>query len=140
MYFIGTGKLEHGFRISVVLDEDSRFILGYAIGKFHKTRLKKSEKYSELESAAINSANKTVLEYGLESINDPQKSVKVSSFFSSLKTECIDGLYCETEDELQQFIGAYLKYYNFERLHSGLKYKTPYEVLQSKIIKQPTMP
>ena len=135
MYCIGTGKLEHGFRISVVLDEDSRFILGYAIGKFHKARIKNGEKCSELENAAIKSANEVALEYGLESINDPQKSVKVSSFFSSLKTECIDGLYCETEDELQQFIGEYLKYYNFERLHSGLRYNTPYEVLQSKIMK-----
>lgn len=94
MFYRGTGKADHGFRVSIIMDADSRFILGYSIGTYHKEKPKKGEKFSELEKAAIAMAEKTLAEYGVVDeegnalrIVDPGKNTRCSAFFGSLAAE-----------------------------------------------------
>ena len=51
------------------------------------------------------------------------------SFFAALKTEWIDRMIFATRAEARQAIVTYIEvFYNRQRLHSGLDYKTPREV------------
>jgi len=51
------------------------------------------------------------------------------SFFHTLKVELIHENYYKTREEARQSIFQYIEvYYNQERIHSSIDYKTPYEV------------
>jgi putative transposase len=51
------------------------------------------------------------------------------SFFAALKTEWTDRMTFATRAEARQAIVTYIEvFYNRQRLHSGLDYKTPREV------------
>ncbi|MFF1614266.1 integrase core domain-containing protein [Amycolatopsis sp. NPDC058278] len=49
------------------------------------------------------------------------------SFFATLKTE-IGTTVWATRDDARRGVFAYLGYYNHDRLHSTLSYRTPHEV------------
>ncbi|MDW3710263.1 IS3 family transposase [Enterococcus faecium] len=127
MFYRGTGKADHGFRVSIIMDADSRFILGYSIGTYHKEKPKKGEKFSELEKAAIAMAEKTLSEYGVVDeegnalrIVDPGKNTRCSAFFGSLAAESLLRYDYQTFDELKVLVDRYMNYYNNERIHSKL--------------------
>ncbi|WP_222719561.1 integrase core domain-containing protein, partial [Actinokineospora xionganensis] len=48
------------------------------------------------------------------------------SFFATLKTEIGTRVWA-TRDQARQAVFAYLAYYNHDRLHSTLNYRTPHE-------------
>ena len=127
MFYRGTGKADHGFRVSIIMDADSRFILGYSIGTYHKEKPKKGEKFSELEKAAIAMAEKTLSEYGVVDeegnalrIVDPGKNTRCSAFFGSLAAESLLRYDYQTFDELKVLVDRYINYYNNDRIHSKL--------------------
>lgn len=127
MFYRGTGKADYGFRVSIIMDADSRFILGYSIDTYHKEKPKKGEKFSELEKAAIAMAEKTLAEYGVVDeegnalrIVDPGKNTRCSAFFGSLAAECLLRYDYQTIDELKVIVDRYMNYYNNERIHSKL--------------------
>lgn len=127
MFYRGTGKADHGFRVSIIMDADSRFILGYSIGTYHKEKPKKGEKFSELEKAAIAMAENTLAEYGVVDeegnalrIVDPGKNTRCSAFFGSLAAESLLRFDYQTIDELRILVDKYMTYYNNERIHSKL--------------------
>jgi putative transposase len=52
------------------------------------------------------------------------------SFFATLKWEMVASIFdshCHARNEVEK----YIRYYNYERIHSSLKYKTPHEVHSS---------
>lgn len=49
----------------------------------------------------------------------------MESFFHSLKTEMIYFNKFKTLNEAKNHIRKYMKFYNKQRLHSGIKYLTP---------------
>ena len=49
----------------------------------------------------------------------------MESFFHSMKTDVVHGVNLATPDEVRRFLRSYLPYYNRERLHSGLGYRSP---------------
>jgi putative transposase len=61
------------------------------------------------------------------------------SFFAALKTEWTDRMIFATRAEARQAIVSYIEgFYNRQRLHSGLDYKTPREVHDAFISQQKT--
>ena len=49
------------------------------------------------------------------------------SFFKTIKYECLNRYKFSKYEELYQCIEKYLNWYNTQRLHSSLEYKTPLE-------------
>lgn len=88
MFFRGTGKAAHGFRISVIMDAESRYILGYSVNTYHRERVKKGEKYSELEKAAMEMAERTLELNGIggnmEHRRTRKKQVRVFFLFNNI--------------------------------------------------------
>jgi transposase InsO family protein len=51
----------------------------------------------------------------------------MESFFHSMKAEWLRGRSFEGIEHLESSIGAYIRFYNCDRLHSGIDYQTPVE-------------
>jgi putative transposase len=51
----------------------------------------------------------------------------IESFFQQFKTERIKRVVLKTTDQLRGLIVEYMRYYNFERSHSSIGYRTPCE-------------
>ena len=132
MLYRGTGKAEHGYRIAVVMDPDSRLILGYSVNTWHKEKPKKGQLYSELEKDAMEMASAALMQYGradrIADLQDTSKSKYASSFFSAMAKEQLWRYDYRTLDELKALVDDYVSYYNNKRIHSSLNYKTPAEV------------
>ena len=55
----------------------------------------------------------------------PGENAHMESFFHSLKADVIHGRSFQTVDELRQQLRHYVRYYNYQRLHSSLGYRSP---------------
>lgn len=56
-----------------------------------------------------------------------QDNAHMESFFHSMKAEWIRGRSFESFEHLESSLGTYMRFYNCERLHSGIDYHTPLE-------------
>jgi transposase InsO family protein len=61
-------------------------------------------------------------------VRQSNDNAHIERFNRTIQEECLDRT---TYSNFRQAISEYLPYYNKERLHMGLNYKTPQEVLQS---------
>ena len=118
MYYQGTGKAAHGFRISVVMDD--RFLLGFAVGNYRSV--------AKIEKAAIEAANERLAQYQINQIESCEKSRIISAFFAGMNREFLDWREYRTAEELNALVAEYMDIYNNDRPHSSLDYKTPAEV------------
>lgn len=135
--------------LAVVMDLYSRKIVGWSLSKKRGTSLTLKALYNA-ERNLKNTPSIRLFhsdrgaEYGsnryqkglkrlgiMPSMNRPQKmndNVYVETFFQSLKTECIKGVKFNTDKELRLQLKWYLDvYYNQQRIHSSLGFKTPVE-------------
>jgi putative transposase len=55
----------------------------------------------------------------------PGENAHMESFFHSLKADLVHGSRFHTVAELRQQLRRYLRYYNHQRLHSALEYRSP---------------
>jgi transposase InsO family protein len=55
----------------------------------------------------------------------PGENAHMESFFHSLKADLVHGRRFHTVAELRQHLRRYLRYYNHQRLHSALEYRSP---------------
>jgi putative transposase len=55
----------------------------------------------------------------------PGENAHMESFFHSLKADLVHGSRFSTVAELRQQLRRYLRYYNHQRLHSALDYRSP---------------
>ena len=55
----------------------------------------------------------------------PDENAHMESFFHSLKGDLIHGRTFQTVEELRRALRRYLRYYNQQRLHSALAYRSP---------------
>jgi transposase InsO family protein len=53
------------------------------------------------------------------------ENAHMESFFHSLKADVIHGRSFPTVTELRQQLRRYVRYYNYQRLHSALDYRSP---------------
>jgi transposase InsO family protein len=134
--------------LAVILDLHSRKVLGWSLSNKRNTQLT----LTALEQASRRCKVSTVhlfhsdrgSEYGAyeyqprlkslgikPSMNRPgsmNDNVYVETFFQTLKTECIKGFSIESDSELKEQLSWYLdRYYNQQRIHSALDFKTPDE-------------
>ncbi len=76
------------------------------------------------------------LQHVLISVGYPQSNGKMERFYRTLKSEKIrQSSFVDISDARAQ-IEEYVKYYNEERLHSGIYYLTPKEVMEGKMKKR----
>ena len=55
----------------------------------------------------------------------PDENAHMESFFHSLKADVIHGRSFQAVTELRQQLRRYVRYYNYQRLHSSLDYRSP---------------
>lgn len=134
--------------LSVVMDLYSRRIIGWSLGRQRTAQLTVSALEKSLKSRLVMSDiifhSDRGSEYGAHdyqnqlkaagiqaSMNRPNcmnDNVYVESFFQSLKTECYHGECFDSEEGLRKRLSWYIDdYYNHQRLHSSLGFKTPVE-------------
>lgn len=134
--------------LATVMDLFSRRIIGWSLSK-HKnveltiSALKRAIKKRDIKPGAIfhtdrgtefrsNHVQKVLKRHGLEpSMNRPYKSIdnaEMESFYKTLKGDLIRGNTYDNERELRQDLKGYINnFYNTQRLHSSLGYRTPLE-------------
>jgi len=132
--------------LAVVMDLYSRRIIGWSLGdkktaELTVSALQKALKYRTVSEGHIFHTDRGS-EYGAylmqnalkragikPSMNRPgtvTDNANMESFFQSMKTECIKGIYFKGEQELRATLSWYLnKYYNRERFHSSIGYTSP---------------
>ena len=108
--YIGTGKVGPRLYLCVLMDFESRMIIGYDFGSTNSDKLKQRLCQSR----------------GIQTI--PPKSRYVSSFFSALSAEQMMQYRFDSNDDRKAAVEEYIEFYNEERIHSSLGYKTPREV------------
>lgn len=134
--------------LAVVLDLYSRKVVGWSLSSVRnanltlsalKQAIKKRHNHSvELfhsdrgSEYGANIYQAKLAQYGIQpSMNRPKHmndNVYVESFFQTLKTECFTGIHFGSDLELRSQLSWYLdSYYNKQRLHSALGFKTPDE-------------
>ena len=65
-----------------------------------------------------------------QSVNRPHRindNAHMESFFKSMKSGMYHGFTFNSDGELRSEIASYMSFYNRQRLHSSLGYKTPVE-------------
>lgn len=134
--------------LAVVLDLFSRRVIGWAFGKNKSTKLTmralrlaidkrkpEGEVLFHTDRGAEYRAHvvqQFLLKHDIKaSMNRPgccTDNAEVESFFHSLKADMIRGNTFSTESKLRSILKGYLNYfYNRQRLHSSLGYRTPAE-------------
>ena len=81
-----------------------------------------------IEYAAFGLRDKLVDHGFVQSMNRPGKmndNAHMESLFHSMKTEALYGLSFDTDQSLRRELLSYIQFYNQERLHSSLDYRSP---------------
>lgn len=139
-------KVHEGWRYcAVVMDRYSRRIVGWALSKRRDVALTlkafnravrarrpepglifHTDRGIEYSSFAF---RKRLTQLGvIQSMNRPQSmndNAYMESFFHSLKSDIYHGIPLESEAQLTLRLRSYFPFYNQERLHSSLAYRTP---------------
>ena len=137
--------------LAVVLDVYSRKIVGWALDRTQSAQLMvdalrqviargpceamicHSDQGSQYTSKAfrlVSEANH--IRQSVGSVGDCYDNAMAESFFATLKSECTSNRSFETLAVAEREIGLYInEYYNNERLHSSIGYRTPNDVEQS---------
>ena len=131
--------------LAVVLDQHSRRLLAWRLGRTRDARFTRgvldaalrrrqprpglifhSDRGSEFLGAPFHArlvargAEQSMTRGGA-----PDENAHMESFFHSLKAELIHGRRFTTIRELRQQLRHYVQYYNYQRLHSSLGYRSP---------------
>lgn len=148
------------FYICSIEDIYSRYVISYTISSTNDSALiantfvdayaKRNPPYG-LIFHSDNGANftataiRTLLKsYGitqsLSRIATPQDNSHIESFFATLKKEELYRKTYHSPEDFFQSVKEYIKYYNNQRLHSRLNYRTPKEVLDEYDEKHNALP
>ncbi len=139
---------EHWAHLAVVMDVHSRRVLGWTLSKGRTveitlTALQRAIRCRTPTTGCVFHSDRGVeymayryqdalRRHGMtRSVNRPSKctdNAHMESFFHSLKAELIRGRTFSTLQELRYALNSYInKFYNHQRLHSGINYNTPVE-------------
>jgi putative transposase len=130
--------------LAVVMDRCSRRLLGWSVGRHRDVRLTRaalmhavhqrpllsgaifhSDRGSEYAGHTFRSCLRSL---GLvQSMNDRAlgDNAHMESFFHSLKADVVHGVRFKNDAELREQLRSYLWFYNHQRLHSALGYRSP---------------
>lgn len=136
---------DKAYYICVIIDLYARKVIGYKVGKKNSTQLIKStlkQAYeSRLPASALIFHSDRGSNYCSKTLNDYIKSLGfvrsfsrphipydnsvIESFFASMKREELYRKIYRTEADFYQAIDVYIAFYNMQRPHSKIQYKTP---------------
>ena len=131
--------------LAVVLDQCSRRVLAWALGRTRDARLTRAVLDAAIRRrrprAGLIFHSDRGSEYAAQAFRDrlralrirqsttrggtPSENAHMESFFHSLKAELIHGTRFTTEPQLRLALRRYFRYYNHRRLHSALGYCAP---------------
>ena len=131
--------------LAVVLDQCSRRVLAWALGRTRDARLTRavldaavrrrrpgpglifhSDRGSEYAAQAFRDRLRVLgMRQSATRVGTPGDNAHMESFFHSLKAELIHGARFATEGQLRLALRRYVWYYNHQRLHSALRYRAP---------------
>ena len=130
--------------LAVVLDQCSRRVVAWGLGRRRDAHLTRqvldaavrrrrppqglvfhSDRGSEYVGATLRDRLRALGIRQSSARRGPEDNAHMESFFHSLKAELIHGERFDTPRALRQAIARYLRYYNHQRLHSALAYRSP---------------
>jgi transposase InsO family protein len=134
----------HWCYLSAVMDQYSRRVLGWSLGRRRTTSLTRAvfnAAYRSRRPRRLIFHSDRGVEYTAPGYRDRLKALGVrqsttsggspgenayaESFFHSLKADVIHGANFETDEKLRASLRRYVRFYNHGRLHSSLNYQTP---------------
>ena len=134
----------HWCYLSTVMDQYSRRVLGWALGRRRTTSLTRAvfnAAYRSRRPRRLIFHSDRGVEYTAPGYRDrmqalgvrqsttsggsPGENAHAESFFHSLKADVIHGATFDTDDGLRASVRSYVRFYNHERLHSSLNYRSP---------------
>ncbi len=131
--------------LAVVMDQYSRRLLGWKLGRVRNVKLTRaafdqamrrrrprrglifhSDRGSEYAGAAFRDRlRKLGVRQSMTRGGSPDENAHMESFFHSLKADVVHGVAFANDDHLRSCLRRYMRYYNHQRLHSALGYRTP---------------
>jgi transposase InsO family protein len=130
--------------LAVVLDQYSRRVLAWTLGRRRDARLTcrvlgaavrrrrpprglifHSDRGSEYSAGTFRDRLVALGIRQSSAQRGPKDNAHMESFFHSLKAEVVHGARFETEAALRYELARYVRYYNHQRLHSALAYRSP---------------
>jgi transposase InsO family protein len=129
--------------LAVILDLGSRRVVGWAVrgsletelvlaavhvalGARPAPHLHHSDRGSQYASAAYRSVlDRRGVTLSMSRVGNCWDNAPVESFFSSLKAELVSQARWTTHNQAEAAVADYLRFYNHQRLHSALDYRSP---------------
>jgi putative transposase len=131
--------------LAVVMDQYSRRVLAWRLAgvrdarltrtsfdtAFYRRRPKRglifhSDRGSEYGAAALRDRLAVLgVHQSMARAGTPGDNAHMESFFHSLKADLVHGRRFQHDQELRQHLRRYIRYYNHQRMHSSLGYRTP---------------
>jgi putative transposase len=129
--------------LAVVIDIGSRRVVGWtlrrsletelvttalhmALGARPTPRLHHSDRGTQYASHAYRALLAARgIRVSMSRVGNCWDNAPVESFFSSLKAELVSRIPWATHDEAEAAVAGYLRFYNYDRLHSALGYRSP---------------
>jgi len=134
----------HWCYLSTVMDQYSRRVLGWSLGRRRTTSLTRAVFNAAYRSRRPNRLifhSDRGVEYTAPGFRDrlkalgvrqsttsggsPGENAHAESFFHSLKSDVVHGVTFQTDESLRASVRRYVRFYNYERLHSSLNYRSP---------------
>ena len=110
-------------------EESVKFLIkAKAVAPF-KIEMIQTDNGSEFSKWFTNGVKRLKCKHRHSRVRKSNDNAHVERFNRSIQEECLDQT-AHTISKFQKAISEYLPYYNNERLHMGLNYQTPREVLQ----------
>ena len=72
------------------------------------------------------------LKHARTSVNHPQSNGKLEAFHGNIKTECIRAESFIDLEDARAKVAEYIRKYNHQRLHSGIGFVTPFDMLTGR--------
>ncbi len=133
--------------LAVVMDQYSRRLLGWSLAPTRGTKLPRaafehalrhrrparglifhSDRGSEYSAAAFRQRlTQLGIRQSMTRGGSPADNAHMESFFHSLKADVVHGVVFLDDQQLRSCLRSYVHYYNHQRLHSSLGYRSPVE-------------
>lgn len=137
---------ERWWYLAVVLDQHSRRVLAWSLSKRRDARLTcgvlnaavgrrhprrglvfHSDRGIEYTATAFRDRLRALGVLQSSALTGPGDNAHMESFFHTLKTERLHGLRFTSLHQLRHIVHRYIAYYNHDRSHSALGYRSPIE-------------
>jgi transposase InsO family protein len=136
----------HWCYLAVVMDQFTRRVLGWSLRRERGAQLTRAafdQAYQRRRPRQLIFHSDRGIEYAAPAFRDrlmalgvrqsmtrggtPGDNAHAESFFHSLKADVVHGVVFDSDESLRTCVRRYVRYYNYQRLHSSLAYLSPVE-------------